>query len=131
MLSAMLSTMLGAMHALHNPVHTVQHNKILCKNYAVKGAMFSAMPRAMLGATSMYLLTLFPNDPTSKFPIKNLLISIAIPTHPRARSDGSDLGERVHVRVGSTPSHYADKLTRERRDFQSDPQIERSLLMSD
>ena len=48
-------TPLGPAHghsgpALHNPVHTVQHNKILCKNYAVKGAMFSAMPRAMLGA---------------------------------------------------------------------------------
>ena len=27
-----------------------------------------------------YLLTLFPNDPTAKFSIKNLPISIAIPT---------------------------------------------------
>ena len=45
-----LRTVLSGMHALHNPVHTVQHNKILCKNYAVEGAMFTAMPRAMLGA---------------------------------------------------------------------------------
>ena len=36
----------------------------------------------------MYLLTLFSNDPTTKLPIRNLLISIAIPTQLGARSDG-------------------------------------------
>ena len=42
-----------------------------------------------------YLLTLFSNDPTTKLPIRNLLISIAIPTQLGARSDG-----RVPTSVG-------------------------------
>ena len=47
----------------------------------------------VVGTSSMQnwcgdLLTLFSNDPTTKFPIENLLISIAIPTQPGGRSDG-------------------------------------------
>ena len=53
--NGVLGTVLGGMHALHNLVHTVQHNNILCKNYAVNPAMFSAMPRAMLGAVRTML----------------------------------------------------------------------------
>ena len=39
-----------------------------------------------------YLLTLFSNDPTTKLPIRSLLISIANPTQLGARSDGIQEG---------------------------------------